>query len=185
MYVGAILVQRTKMVRKANGVISGIRSNCHSSCDVDKIIGFNDDNVSIDHESPTILQMKLTAIQVMFDLYKLISIELHRGNEVNFFSCCPTCTNGHLMKEEYQTLIDSVRESVLMKNVMCSKDPLRHKHMSMGGVVFVENQTGIGRDFISSFVMQSDLSRLSSDCDLVPHCLRHQKSGGSMELSQE
>ena len=76
--------------------------------------------------------MKLTAVQVMFDLYKLISIELHRGNEVNFFSCCPTCTNGHLMKEEYQTLIDSVRESVPMKNVMCSKDPLRHEHMSMG-----------------------------------------------------
>ena len=137
MYVGALLVQRTKMVRKANGVISGIRSNCRSSCDVDKIIGFNDDNVSIDHESPTILQMKLTAVQVMFDLYKLISIELHRGNEANFFSCCPTCTNGHLMKEEYQTLIDSVRESVLMKNVMCSKDPLRHKHMSMGGVSYL------------------------------------------------
>ena len=164
-------MQCTKMVRKANEVISGIRSNCRLSCDVDRIIGFNDDNVPIDHELPTILQMKLTAVQVMFDFYKLISIELHRGNEVNFFSCCPTCTNGHLMKEEYQTLIDSVRESVPMKNVMCSKDPLRHENMSMGDVVFMENQTGIGRDFISLFVMQSNLYRLSSDCNLVPHCL--------------
>ena len=51
----------------------------------------------------------------------------------------------------------------------------------------MENQTGIGRDFISSFIMQSDLSRLLSDCYLVPHCLQHQKSGGggAMELSQE
>ena len=69
--LGALLVQHTKMVRKVNEVISGIRSNCHSSCDVDKIIGFNNDNVFIDHELPTILQMKLTAIQVMFDLYQL------------------------------------------------------------------------------------------------------------------
>ena len=130
--LGALLVQHTKMVRKANEVISGIRLNCCSGCDVNKIIGFNDDNVSIDHESPTILQMKLTAVQVMFDLYKLISIELHGGNKGNFFSCCPTCTNDHLMKEDYQILIDSVRESVPMKNVMCSKDPLRHEHMSMG-----------------------------------------------------
>ena len=41
----------------------------------------------------------------------------------------------------------------------------------------MENQTAIGRDFVSSFVTQSDLSRLLSDCNLVPHCLRHQKSG--------
>ena len=53
--LGVLLVQRTKMVRKTNEVISGIRSNCHSSCDVDKIIGFKDSNVFIDHESPTIL----------------------------------------------------------------------------------------------------------------------------------
>ena len=44
----------------------------------------------------------------------------------------------------------------------------------MGGVVFMENQTGIGRDFISSFVTQSNLRRLLSDCDLVPNCLQHQ-----------
>ena len=45
--LGALLVQCTKMVRKANEVISGIRSNCHSSCDVDKIIGFNEDTITI------------------------------------------------------------------------------------------------------------------------------------------
>ena len=45
--LGVLLVQCTKMVRKANEVISGIRSNCHSSCDVDKIIGFNEDTITI------------------------------------------------------------------------------------------------------------------------------------------
>ena len=53
--LASLLVQRTKMVRKANEVISGIRLNCRLSCDVDRIIGFNDDNVPMDHESPTIL----------------------------------------------------------------------------------------------------------------------------------
>ena len=50
--------------------------------------------------------------------------------------------------------------------------------MSMEDVVFMENQTGTGRDFISLFVTQSNLGRLSSDCNLVSQCLQHQRSGG-------
>ena len=47
------------------------------------------------------LQMKMSVFQVLFDVYKVLSIELHRGECTSFFTCCPTCTDGYLMKEEY------------------------------------------------------------------------------------
>ena len=61
-------------------------------------------------------------IQVLFDLYKLISIELHRQTDYeskehnhDFFHRCPTCMTGYLMRSEYQTMIDCIGESLPLK----------------------------------------------------------------------
>ena len=73
------------------------------------------------------------------------------------------------MKEECQTIIDSIRECLPMQNVLMDDelDPLRNETMSTGSVMFTESQWGI-RNFVASFITQADISRLSSDCDMVP-----------------
>ena len=135
---------------------------------------FKGDKMANDnHELMNELQTKMTVFQVLFDVYKVLSIELHRGECASFFTCCPTCTDGYLMKEELQTLINSVRECLPMENVLIhnEEDPLHHEKMFSGSMMFTENQCG-NRNFIQSFVMQADISRQSSDCDLVPTLLR-------------
>ena len=54
---------------------------------------------------------------------------------------------------------------------MTDDDQLRSEKISPGCVTFMETQSG-DRNFIQSFVTQADISRLSSDCDLVPNVLR-------------
>ena len=79
------------------------------------------------HERMNDLQTKMTVFNVLFDVYKILSIKIHRGESPTFMNCCPTCTNGYLMKEEYQTFVDSIRECLLIKNVSVDneEDPLR------------------------------------------------------------
>ena len=77
------------------------------------------------------------------------------------------------MKEEYQTIIDSICECLPMQNVLMDNelDPLRNEMMSTGSVMFTESQCSI-QNFVASFITQADISRLSSDCDLVPQVLQ-------------
>ena len=91
-------------------------------------------------------------IQVLFDLYKLVSIELHHQTDYeskehnhDFFHRCPTCMTGYLMRSEYQTMIDCVRESLPLKQnktsqfVQLHRDPLRHEMLTdTGNITFVE-----------------------------------------------
>ena len=74
---------------------------------------------------------------------------------------------------ELQTLINSVRECLPMENVLIDneQDPLCHEKMFPGSMMFMESQCG-NRNFVQSFVTQADISRQSSDCDLVPTLLR-------------
>ena len=118
------------------------------------------------------LQTKMSTFNVLFDVYKLLSIKLHRRDFMSFVMQCPTCTDGYLMKVELQTLIDSIQEFLpLSQSLMTNDDLLRFEKISPGCVTFMETQSG-DRNFIQSFVTQADISRLSSDCDFVPYVLR-------------
>ena len=91
------------------------------------------------------------------------------------------------MKVELQTLIDSIQEFLpLSQSLMTDDDLLRFEKISPGCVTFMETQSG-DRNFIQSFVTQADISRLSSDCDLVPDVLRisnFSKKNQSMKPTQ-
>ena len=90
------------------------------------------------------------------------------------------------MKVELQTLIDSIREFLpLSQSLIIDDDPLRFEKISPGCVTFMETQSG-DRNFIQSFVTQAGISRLSSDCDLVPDVLQisNFSKEQSMKLTQ-
>ena len=79
------------------------------------------------------------------------------------------------MKVELQTLIDSIREFLpLSQSLMTNGDLLRFEKISPSCMTFMETQSG-DKYFIQSFPTQVDISRLSSDCDLVPDVLRISK----------
>ena len=119
------------------------------------------------------LQTKISIFNVLFDIYKILSIELHRRNFTSFVTSCPTCTDGYLMKVEFQSLIDSIHELLPFNNLLIDgdDDPLRFEKMLPGCMTFMETQSG-DRNFVQSFITQADISRLSSDCDLVPATLQ-------------
>ena len=81
----------------------------------DDLMGYCVSNDS--HEMRNCLQPKLTVAQVLFDVYKVLSIELHRRDVTSFFTCCPTCMDGYIMKEEYQSTINSIRVSSNAKRI--------------------------------------------------------------------
>ena len=81
---------------------------------VSQLTTSNESMLSGEHEGSTDLQTKMMGIQVLFDLYKVITIELHRKVSANytnsdFFNRCPSCLSGSLMSE-YQAMVDSIRE---------------------------------------------------------------------------
>ena len=129
------------------------------------------------HERMNDLQTKMTVFNVLIDVYKILSIEIHRGESPTFMNCCPTCIDGYLMKEEYQTFVDSIRECLPIKNVSVDdeEDPLRFEKISSGSLTFLENQSG-DRNFVQSFITQADVSRQSSNCDIAPPALRNKDS---------
>ena len=77
------------------------------------------------------------------------------------------------MKEEYQSTIDSIRKCLPMQNMLIDleNDPLHVEKMPIGSVMFMESQCET-RNFVQSFVTRANVSRQSSDCDLMSHCLR-------------
>ena len=56
-------------------------------------------------------QSKLYAFQVLLDAYKYLSVNLHHWSNL----VCPTCHPAHLMKQELQTMVESVREALPLK----------------------------------------------------------------------
>ena len=70
-------------------------------------------------------------------------------------------------------MIESVREALQLRGVLFHTDPLCTEQMVGGdcGIVSVDPQFSMGRDLVGSFTTQSDIGKLTSDCDLVR--LRH------------
>ena len=110
------------------------------------------------HKAMNDLQTKMSVFNVLFDVYKVLSIELHRRNQTSFMAGCPICTDGYLMKEEYQALIDSIRECLPLRDTLIDEeeDPLRMEKMSPSSIMFLETQ-GSDRNFVQDLRLKPRL----------------------------
>ena len=126
----------------------------------------------------------VVAFNVLFDVFKILSIELHRKKGNDFYSTCPTCTEGWLMKTECQSVIESIREYIPLNGCLIDfdEDPLRFEHIFPGSVTFVDTQSG-NHNFVHGYMMQVDISRICSNCDLVPEPYREITKDVSMTQS--
>ena len=169
--IGALIEERNDLLNRADANMSDMR-NGSGVFRLDDAFGVGNSRNN-DHKTMNDLQTKMSVFNVLFDVYKILSIELHRDDKTSFIACCPMCTDGYLMKEEYQAFVDSIRECLPMRNTLIDneEDPIQMERMFPGLMTFMESQCG-DRNFIQSFVTQADISRQSSDCDLVPPSLQ-------------
>ena len=125
------------------------------------------------HTKADKLQTMVVAFNVLFDVFKILSIELHRKKGNDFYSMCPTCTEAWLMKMERQSVIESIREYMPLNDCLIDfeEDPLRFEHIFPGSITFVDTQSG-NHNFVHGYMMQADISRMGSNCDLVPEPYR-------------
>ena len=125
------------------------------------------------HTKADKLQTMVVAFNVLFDVFKILSIELHRKKGNDFYSTCPMCTEGWLMKTEHQSVIESIREYIPLNDCLIdfNEDPLRFEHIFPGSITFVDTQSG-NRNFVHGYMTQADISRMGSNCDLVPEPYR-------------
>ena len=73
-----------------------------------------------------------------------------------------------VLKEEYQTMIDSICECVPLSGIHFQFDHLHYESMTTSSkIIFTESQGG-DRCYVEKFKSQADISRLPSDSDLVP-----------------
>ena len=70
-------------------------------------------------------------------------------------------------------MIESIREYIPLNDCLIDfdKDPLRFEHIFPGSIMFVDTQSG-NRNFVHSYMTQADISRMGSNCDLVPEPYR-------------
>ena len=107
------------------------------------------------------------------DTYKIISMELLRKSEKStlssdeFFNRCPSCTKGYLVKSEYQTMIDSIRESLPLKGVTFEHDPIRHEALKQAGQIKFIETVQLHQEEVK-FSKQRELNRYGMLLDLVP-----------------
>ena len=117
----------------------------------------------------------------------MITIELHRksdhgGSNNDSFYRCHSCSNGDLMKGEYQAMINSVRECLplvgrqigrLGGSVIFQCDPIRLEHINGADQLkFLETCLKMScGDFFQEerfFQMQSEIGTHGLQLDLVP-----------------
>ena len=141
--IGRMLDERCNLLSDVSEKLTFLRSSVSINI-VDGATGLPRNEIVNDHKDTVNLQTNMLVIRAFFDLYKVISIELqgrvdyeNRLNEsADFFEQYPSCVNGYLMKNEYQTMIDSIRESLPLMNgmnghfVKFCRDPLQHEAIS-------------------------------------------------------
>ena len=82
--VGCLLMKRMNMLDTVDDKISEIRLNERSQCNVEGLLGkatMQKDN----HNLITRVQMKMHAFQILFHVYKVVTVELYRKDKVTFF----------------------------------------------------------------------------------------------------
>ena len=169
------------LLNEASEKITFLRSSSSVNANIDRVTGLQSDIIDT-HKGVVDLQTKMLVVQVLFDLYKVISIELHRhvnykskyefhDRGTDFFERCPPCVNGYFMRNEYQTMIDSIRESLPLMNSMngnfvkLHRDPLRHETISdTKNFSFIED-CSINEEM--AFQKTSELARYGLNLDVM------------------
>ena len=178
--LGAMLSERHSLINDAGFNLNCLRNENASS------LAIPTDHPTADvHTKADKLQTMVVAFNVLFDVFKISNIELHRRKGNDFCSTCPTCTEGWLMKTERQSVIESIREYMPLNDCLIDfdKDPLRFEHISPGSITFVDTQCGGNRNFVHGYMTQADISRMGSNCDLVPESCREITKDVSMTQS--
>ena len=129
-------------------------------------------------------QSKLYAFQVLMDAYKYLSVGLHHWSNL----VCPTCHPTHLMKQELQTMIESVREALpLMDRGVDTGDggdPINVERVRQ--INFMEEKAE--RDVITveeEFRSNSEVHKMIKGCDLVAKGLRVYRGHKASEYKQD
>ena len=177
--LGTMLSERHSLINDAGFNLNCLRNENASSSAIP-----TDHSTADVHTKADKLQTMVVAFNVLFDVFKILSIELHRKKGNDFYSMCPTCTEGWLMKTEHQSVIESIREYIPLNDCLIDsdEDPLRFEHISPGSITFVDTQCG-NRNFVHGYMMQADISRMGSNCDLVPDPYREITKDVSMTQS--
>ena len=117
--IGAMLQERNDLLGAADINVNYMRCSEGTNFKLDHTFRFEggdqNDNFYGDVND---LQTKMSTFNVLFDVYKLLRIELHRRDFMSFMMQCPTCTDGYLMKVELQALIDSIREFLPLSQLL-------------------------------------------------------------------
>ena len=177
--LGAMLNERHSLINDAGFNLNCLRNENASSSTIPT------DHPTADvHTKADKLQTMVVVFNVLFDVLKILSIELHRKKGNDFYSTCPTCTEGWLMKTECQSVIESIREYIPLNDCLIDfdEDPLRFEHISPGSIMFVDIQCG-NHNFVHGYMTQVDISRMGSNCDLVPEPYREITNDISMTQS--
>ena len=124
--LGTMLSERHSLINDAGFNLNCLRNENASSSAIPT------DHPTADvHTKADKLQTMVVAFNVLFNVFKILSIELHRKKGNNFYSTCPTCTEGWLMKTECQSVIESIREYIPLNDCLIDfdEDPLRFEHI--------------------------------------------------------
>ena len=111
--------------------------------------------------------------QILIDVYKYLSIDVHhwRGQY------CPTCHPTHLIKQELQTMVESVREALPLGRegvTLSSSDPVNIEPIERSSrITFVEREKRVDEiDLVDEFMKHSEVGKMLNDCDLVANAYR-------------
>ena len=186
---------------------SALLKDCYATCRcmrMDKTKGVLDssrigrklltsyDNGVFDHrEDVNEFETKAFTYQVLINVYKYLSVDVHHWKGVY----CPTCHPTHLIKQELQTMIESVREAnpLGMEGVRLStNDPVNIEPIELASrIKFLEREKE-NVDLIDEFRKHSEVGKMINDCDLVAQGFREypkrekkivQRSGASNEMN--
>ena len=177
--LGAMLSERHSLINDAGFNLNSLQNENASSSAIPT------DHPTADvHTKADKLQTMVVAFNVLFDVFKILSIELHRKKGNDFYSTCPMCTEGWLMKTEHQSVIESIREYIPLNDCLIDfdEDPFRFEHIFPGSITFVDTQSG-NHNFVHGYMTQADISRMGSNCDLVPEPYRDITKDVSMTQS--
>ena len=104
--VGCLLRERANLIDMVDEKVSSIRVRGGVHKAAYQLTSIPKMAIPDSHHGISLLQTKMSMIQMLFDTYKIISMELHRKSEkftlssAKFFNRCPSCTNGYLVKGE-------------------------------------------------------------------------------------
>ena len=178
-YAKCVLMQEKKVEegrRRGGGYMFSPQSVAYKMCEAGV------ENESSHSAGVNSFQSKLYAFQVLMDAYKYLSVGLHHWSNL----VCPTCHPTHLMKQELQTMIESVREALPLmdRGVNTGGDPINVERVRQ--INFMEEKAE--RDVImveEEFRSNSEVHKMIKGCDLVAKGLRVYREHKISEYKQD